>query len=158
MGCNLTEAMHGDRVLVRIQRESERGPEGRIVHIVEPAHGTIVGRFEADPSGADVTLFDRRVTTEVQIPSGRSSSAEPGDMVVVEITRWPTATRGAIGHVVEVLGNINEPGVDTQIIIRKHDIPDAHSDESIEEARRLGTVINPRDIKGRAQRRHAPDP
>jgi ribonuclease R len=147
---NLTEAMHGDRVLVRIERQSERGPEGRIVRIVERAHGTIVGRFEADPSGAGhVVPFDRRVTTEVQIPSGRSSSAEPGDMVVVEITRWPTATRGAIGHVVEVLGNINEPGVDTQIIIRKHDIPDAHSEESIDEARRLGTVINLRDITGR---------
>ena len=147
---NLTEAMHGDRVLVRIERQSERGPEGRIVRIVERAHGTIVGRFENDPSGAGhVVPFDRRVTTEVQILSGRSSSAEPDDMVVVEITRWPTATRGAVGHVVEVLGNINEPGVDTQIIIRKHDIPDAHSEESIEEARRLGTVINPRDIKGR---------
>src|SRR5258705_13804560 len=70
-------------------------------------------------------------------------------MVVVEITRWPTATRAAVGHVVEVLGNINEPGVDTQIIIRKHDIPDAHSQKSIDEGRRLGTVINPRDIKGR---------
>ena len=150
---NLTEAMHGDRVLVRIERQSERGPEGRIVRIIERAHGTIVGRFETDPSGpsgvAHVVPFDRRVTTEVQIPSGRSSSAEPGDMVVVEITRWPTASRGAVGHVVEVLGNINEPGVDTQIIIRKHGIPDAHSDESIEEARRLGTVINPRDIKER---------
>jgi ribonuclease R len=150
---NLIEAMHGDRVLVRIERQSERGPEGRIVRIIERAHGTIVGRFETDPSGPSgvghVVPFDRRVTTEVQIPSGRSSSAEPGDMVVVEITRWPTASRGAVGHVVEVLGNINEPGVDTQIIIRKHGIPDAHSDESIEEARRLGAVIDPRDIKGR---------
>src|SRR5258705_5755506 len=147
---NLTEAMHGDRVLVRIERQSERGPEGLIVRVIERAHGTIVGRFETDPSGVGhVVPFDRRVTTEVQIPSGRSSSAEPGDMVVVEITRWPTATRGAVGHVVEVLGNINEPGVDTQIIIRKHGIPDAHSDESIEEARLLGTVIDPRDINGR---------
>jgi len=147
---NLTEAMHGDRVLVRIERQSERGPDGRIVRILERAHGTIVGRFETDPSGVGhVVPFDRRVTTEVQIPTGRSSSAEPGDMVVVEITRWPTTTRGAVGHVVEVLGNINEPGVDTQIIIRKHNIPEAHSEESIEEARRLGTIVNRRDIEGR---------
>ena len=147
---NLTEAMHGDRVLVRIERQTERGPEGRIVRILERAHDTIVGRFESDPSGAGyVVPFDRRVTTEVHVPSGQSSSAEPGDMVVVQITRWPTATRGPVGRVVEVLGSINEPGVDTQIIIRKHKIPDAHSDESVEEARRLGTVVNPRDIKGR---------
>src|SRR5439155_10511197 len=44
---------------------------------------------------------------------------------------------------------INEPGVDTQIIIRKHNIPDAHSEESVEEARRLGTEVKPADIKGR---------
>jgi ribonuclease R len=147
---NLTEAMHGDRVLVRIERQSERGPEGRIVRIVSRAQDTIVGRFETDAAGAGhVVPFDRRVTTEVHIPSGQSSSAEPDDMVVVEITRWPTATRGPAGRVVEVLGNINEPGVDTQIIIRKHKIPDAHAEEAVAEAGRLGTVVNPRDIKGR---------
>ena len=47
-------------------------------------------------------------------PRGRPSSAEPNEMVVVQITRWPTATRGPVGRVVEVLGNIDEPGVDTQ--------------------------------------------
>jgi ribonuclease R len=70
-------------------------------------------------------------------------------MVVVQITRWPTATRGPIGHVVEVLGNIDEPGVDTQIIIRRHNIPDAHSDDAVQEARRLGGAVQPSDIRGR---------
>jgi ribonuclease R len=70
-------------------------------------------------------------------------------MVVVQMTRWPTAARGPVGRIVEVLGNINEPGVDTHIIIRKHNIPDAHSEESVEEARRLGTEVKPADIKGR---------
>ena len=147
---NLTEAMNGDRVLVRIERQTERGPEGRIVRIVARAHDTIVGRFDMEKSGVGhVVPFDRRITTDVLVPTGQSLSAEPDDMVVVEITRWPTATRGAAGQVIEVLGNINEPGVDTQIIIRKHNIPDTHSEESIEEARRLGTVVDPRDIKGR---------
>jgi ribonuclease R len=147
---NLTEAMHGDRVLARIERQTERGAEGRIVRILARAHDTIVGRFEQDPSGAgSVVPFDRRLTTDVQVPSGQASSAEPGDMVVVEITRWPTAARGAVGRIVEVLGNINEPGVDTQIIIRKHNIPDVHSEESVEEARGLGTAVNPRDVAQR---------
>ncbi len=66
-----------------------------------------------------------RVLTDVQVPTGQSSSAEPGEMVLVEITRWPTATRGPVGRVVEVLGRIDEPGVDTQIIIRKFGIPDS---------------------------------
>ncbi|HET9567385.1 MAG TPA: ribonuclease R, partial [Vicinamibacterales bacterium] len=93
--------------------------------------------------------FDKRVLTDVQVPTGQSSSAEPGEMVLVEITRWPSATRGPVGKVVEVLGRIDEPGVDTQIIIRKFGIPDSHSEEAIAEATRLGTVVKERDIKGR---------
>jgi ribonuclease R len=51
--------------------------------------------------------------------------------------------------VAEVMGNVDEPGVDTQIIIRKFNIPDAHSEEVVEEARRIGTAVKDRDIRGR---------
>jgi ribonuclease R len=147
---NLTEAMHGDRVVARVERETPRGLEGRIIRIVERAHDTIVGRFETDASRlAYVVPFDRRIKADIHVPSDHMSSAEPNDMVVVQITRWPSATRGPVGRVVEVLGNVNEPGVDTQIIIRKHNIPDAHSEESIEEARRLGSDVKRTDIQGR---------
>ena len=147
---NLTEAMHGDRVLVRIERETPRGLEGRIVRILERAHDSVVGRFETDAGGlAYVVPFDRRITADIHVPSGQTSSSHANDMVVVQITRWPTAARGPVGRVVEVLGNINEPGVDTRIIIRKHNIPDAHSDESVEEATHLGTEVSPADIRGR---------
>jgi ribonuclease R len=146
---NLTEAMHGDRVLVRVERQTPRGLEGRIVRIVERAHETVVGRFETDAAGLSYVIpFDRRITADIQVPSGQTS-AEPNDMVVVEITRWPTATRGPVGRIVEVLGNVDEPGVDTQIIIRKYNIPDEHSEEAVEEARRLGTTVNPSDIRER---------
>ena len=52
----------------------------------------------------------------------------------MEITTWPTPPRGPVGKVVEVLGDINEQGVDTEIIIRKFGIPDAHGEAAIEEA------------------------
>jgi len=147
---NLSEAMHGDRVLVRVERHTPRGLEGRIVRIVERAHDTVVGRFESDAAGlAYVVPFDRRITADIHVPSGQGGAAEPNDMVVVQITRWPTATRGPVGRIVEVLGNIDEPGIDTQIIIRKHNIPDTHSEESVEEARRLGSAVKPSDIRGR---------
>jgi ribonuclease R len=152
---NLTEAMHGDRVVARIERRTEKGAEGRIIKILERSQTRIVGRFELDEAGLGfVAPFDRRVLTDVHVPSGQWSSAEPADMVVVEITRWPSATRGPVGRVVEVLGSIDEPGVDTQIIIRKFNIPDAHGEESVEEARRLGLVVKERDIKGRTDFRN----
>ena len=150
VAANLTEAMHGDRVVVRIDRQSERGPEGCIIRILQRSQETLVGRFEVDASALGyVVPFDRRVLTDIHVPTGQSSSAEPGDMVLVEMTRWPTATRGPVGRVVEVLGRIEEPGVDTQIIVRKHHIPDAHSEESVEEARRIGGVVKERDLRGR---------
>jgi ribonuclease R len=147
---NLTEAMHGDRVVARVERRTEKGAEGRIIKILERSQSSIVGRFELDDAGLGfVVPFDRRVLTDVHVPTGDWSSAEPGEMVVVEITRWPTATRGPLGRVIEVLGRIDEPGVDTQIIIRKFNIPDAHGEEAIAEARRLGLGVKERDIKGR---------
>ena len=146
----INEAMHGDRVVARIERRSERGLEGRVIRVLERAHATIVGRYEAGDGGLSyVVPFDRRVLADVHVPSGQSSSAESGDMVVVEITRWPTATRGPAGRVIEVLGGIDEPGVDTEIIIRKFNIPDEHSDAAIDEARRLGTTVKERDLRGR---------
>jgi ribonuclease R len=147
---NLSEAMHGDRVVARIERHTDRGAEGRIIRILERSQATIVGRFEVDDAGlGHVVPFDRRVLTDVQVPTGQSSSAERGEMVLVEITRWPTATRGPVGKIIEVLGRIDEPGVDTRIIIRKFGIPDAHSEEAVAEATRLGSVVKERDIKGR---------
>ena len=77
-------------------------------------------------------------------------------MVIVELTRWPTATRGAIGRVAEVLGDIDAPGVDTEIIIRKYGIPDAHSPEAIAEAIRLGAAVSEKDIRGRTDFRDVP--
>ena len=149
-GANLLEAMHGDRVVARVERETPKGLEGRIIRILERGNETVVGRFESDDSGLGyVVPFDRRVLTDVHVPTGQSSSAEPGEMVLVQITRWPTQTRGPVGRVVEVLGKVDEPGVDTQIIIRKFNIPDAHSDESVEEARRIGGSVKERDIRGR---------
>ena len=77
-------------------------------------------------------------------------------MVVVEITKWPTASRGPLGRVVEVIGRVDEPGVDTRIIIRKYQIADTHSEEAIEEARRLGATVKERDIRGRTDFRSVP--
>jgi ribonuclease R len=154
----LGEAMHGDRVVVRLERAREAGrAEGRIVQILERAASTIVGRFDVDGAGLQyVVPFDRRLLMDVQVPRGDEQGAHPGDMVAVEITRWPTATRTPLGRVVEVLGDIEAPGVDIRIIIRKWGIPDEHGEEVIEEARRLGSVVRPEDIEGRTDFRGMP--
>jgi ribonuclease R len=131
--------MHGDRVVVRIERHRTGDrPEGRIIKILERGNARLVGRYDIDEAGLGfVVPFDRRVLMDVNIPRGEAGEARPGEMVTVELTRWPTATRGPIGRITEVLGEIDKPGVDTTIIIRKHGIPETHDPDTIEEVKRL---------------------
>jgi len=148
---NLQEAMHGDRVVVRIERYREDGrAEGKIVQVLERAASSIVGRFTVDDTGlAFVVPFDKRLTAEVQIPRDETMGAEAGQMVTVTVTRWPTPTRGPAGRITEILGDINDPGVDTEIILRKHGIPDAHSADAVAEATRIGGAVREKDMAGR---------
>jgi ribonuclease R len=155
---HLNEAMQGDRVVVRIERIKDGGrAEGRIIRILERANERIVGRYDRGEGGMGfVVPFDRRVLMDVFIPAGQEGGASPGEMVTVELTRWPTATRSAIGRVAEVLGEIDAPGVDTEIIIRKHGIPDVHSPDAVAEAVRLGSQVSERDIRARTDFRNLP--
>jgi len=150
-GANLNQAMHGDMVVARVERvkDGDRA-EGRIIRILERGSATIVGRFDVDESGLGfVAPFDRRMMIDVYVPREDTRGAAPGDMVTVEITRWPTPARGAIGRVTAVLGDIDAPGVDTEIIIRKYAIPDEHSEEAVAEAVRLGASVREQDLRGR---------
>ena len=94
-GNNMNQAMHGDRVVVRIERQRDPDrAEGRIVRILERGASSVVGRYEVDESGMGFLVpFDRRLIVDVLIPAEERGDAKAGDMVVVEITRWPTPTR-----------------------------------------------------------------
>jgi ribonuclease R len=156
-GSNLNQAMHGDRVVVRIEHRTAERAEGRIVRVLERAAKNIVGRYEVDAGGQGfVVPFDRRLTMDVQVPRDEAREARSGEMVTVEITRFPTPTRPALGRVIEVLGSIDAPGVDTTVIIRKYNLEDAHSEGAIAEARRLGTQVREKDIQGRIDFRKWP--
>ena len=112
-GPHLNEAMHGDRVVARIERVKDGGRVEGPHHPDSRARATarLVGRYDRDDDGMGfVVPFDRRVLMDILIPAGQEGGASPGEMVTVELTRWPTSTRGAIGRVAEVLGDIDAPG------------------------------------------------
>ena len=157
-GNNLNQAMHGDRVVVRIEhrRDTERA-EGRIVRILERGSERIVGRYDVDASGRGyVVPFDRRLVIDVLIPSGQALGASPDEMVTAEITQFPTPTRPALGRVVEIIGPLDGPGVDTTVIIRKFNLPDTHSDDAVSEALRIGGAVREKDLAGRTDFRAWP--
>jgi ribonuclease R len=84
-GPHLNEAMHGDRVVVRIERIRDGArAEGRIIRILERANEWIVGRYDRDENGMGyVVPFDRRVLMDIFIPAGQEGGASAGEMVSV---------------------------------------------------------------------------
>jgi ribonuclease R len=147
---NMKEALHGDRVVARIERTTAKGAEGRIVRVLERATQRIVGRYESDGlRGGRVIPFDRRVLPELFIPEGESQGAQHGLMVLAEITRPPTATRDPAGRVLAVLGRLEDPGVDLLVIMAKYGLPDAFPADVEAEATRVPTEVRPEDIADR---------
>ncbi|HEY3119343.1 MAG TPA: ribonuclease R, partial [Vicinamibacteria bacterium] len=147
---NLKEALHGDRVVARIERMNEKGPEGRIIRILERGLDRIVGRYEQEGRfGGHVVPFDRRILHQVFIPAGDEAGAKPGEMVSVEITRPPTATRNPIGRVLQVLGRLEDPGVDLKVVMAKYGLPDAFPPEVEAEAARTPRTVTAKELEGR---------
>jgi len=147
---NMKEALHGDRVVARIERTTAKGAEGRIIRVLERATQRIVGRFESDGKfGGRVIPFDRRILQELFIPPDDSGDAQPGLMVLAEITRPPTPTRNPAGRVLAVLGRLEDPGVDLKVIMAKYGLPDEFPPDVEAEATRVPTEVRPEDIAGR---------
>jgi ribonuclease R len=147
---NLKEALHGDRVVVRVERVSAKGPEGRIIRVLERGVARLVGRYEVDGRfGGHVVPFDRRVLHELFVPAGESGDAASGEMVQAEITRPPTATRNPVGRVLRRLGRIEDPGVDLAVIMAKYELPEAFPDDVEAEAAHVPPAVRPEDVHGR---------
>ena len=155
-GVNLDQAMHGDRVTVRVERAGDRA-EGRIVEVLERANADVVGRYAVDDAGRGfVVPFDERVIMDLRIPPGGRIEAEPDQMVVAAVDEWQARGRGPVGHLMEVLGRLEDPGVDTTLVIRKYRLPDGHDPGAAAEAARLGDVVAPSDLEGRTDFRELP--
>jgi len=154
---NIREAFHGDRVVARVERQTPRGSEGRIIRILERATERLIGRYEDDGRfGGHVVPFDRRVLHEIFIPPGEAGGATAGVMVGAEITRPPTATRHPVGRVVLVLGRLTDPGVDLKVIVAKYALPDVFPAEVEEEAERVARPVEAEEIAGRTDFRGWP--
>ena len=146
----LREALHGDRVVVRVERETTKGPEGRIIRILERAQQRVVGRYESDGRfGGHVVPFDRRILQEFFIPAGEEGGAKTGQMVQVEVTQPPSAKRNPIGTVVGVLGRLTDPGVDLKVVMAKYDLPDTFPPEVEDEAGRVARRPGRKETAGR---------
>lgn len=150
-GRNLNGAMHEDRVLVRINERGGGGqrPEGEVIRALTRAHRELVGTFEKRRNTAHVIPDDSRQIYPVYVKVDDKTKVRNGDKVLVRINTWPDKNRYPEGQVVEVLGRKGQPGVDIQIVIKKHGLRDNFPAAVLEEARKAAHPVAEADVAGR---------
>jgi ribonuclease R len=153
----MQKAMHGDRVLARQVGIDSRGrPEGAIVEVTERAHRRLVGRFLSERGVTIVVPEDQRIKHDILIPPGDSAGAQPGQVVTVEITDPPSGHAAPIGRVIEVLGDIDDPGMEIEIAVRKFDVPHEFPEATLRQAAKLPAMVRPADLRNRVDLRDVP--
>ncbi len=146
--------LHKDRVKVRVVRLDRRGrPEGRVVEIVERPEQPIIGRLLQESGLWLVAPEDKRYGQDVLIPKGATGTAKPGQVVVVELTEPPALYGQPVGRVTEVLGEIDDPGMEIEIAVRKYSVPHEFSEACLEQAKALPDKVRAADTKGRVDLR-----
>ncbi|MDP3619583.1 MAG: ribonuclease R [Ramlibacter sp.] len=142
--------LHKDRVKARIVRHDRKGrPEGRVVEIVERPPQPIIGRLLHESGVWLVAPEDKRYGQDVLIPKGATALAKPGQVVVVELTEPPSLYGQPVGRVKEVLGEIDDAGMEIEIAVRKYGVPHEFSDACIALSRTLPDKVRPQDKKNR---------
>ena len=153
----MQKVMHGDRVLVRRAGTDSRGrTEGSIVEVTARANRTLVGRLVNERGVLLVVPEDQRIKHDVMIQPGGTMGATPGQVVSAEITEPPTQHTPPIGRVVEILGEVDDPGMEIEIAVRKFDVPHQFSDELLREVAALPDELRPADYRNRVDLRDVP--
>jgi len=153
----MSKVLHGDRVLARVAGVDRRGRhEGEIVEVIEHRTNRLVGRFLNERGVAVVVPEDQRIAHDILVPPGAALHAEPGQVVVVEIVQQPQRHLQPVGRVLEVLGAIDDPGMEIEIAVRKFAVPHEFAGGALEEAQRLPQGVRPQDLSQRVDLRDLP--
>lgn len=157
-GKKLNGAMHSDKVLVRIHQKGngKRHPEGTVIRIINRANKYLVGTVEHGRKLMQVVPDDSRHMYPVYVRPPRKFKVRDGDKVVVNITAWPDKNKAPEGKIVEVLGRKGEPGLDLQVIIKKHGLRSEFPEAVIKEAREAAVSVTAEEIAERRDLRNVP--
>lgn len=144
-------ALNGDRVLIEITEEQNKvkRAEGKIKKIIKHEKETVVGTFQESRNFGFVVPDDKAFGTDIFISKGKFLNAQNNQKVVVKITKYPQKGKNAEGEIIEVLGSIDEAGVDMLSIIKEYDLPAEFPENVIEEAKKYGNKIDEKDIQNR---------
>ena len=142
--------LHKDRVKARIVRSDRKGrPEGRVLEILERSAQPIIGRLLQESGVWLVAPEDKRYGQDVLIPRGATGSARAGQVVVVELVEPPALYGQPVGRISEVLGEVDDPGMEIEIAVRKYSVPHEFSAACLAQAKALPDTVGAQDLAGR---------
>ncbi len=148
---DLKDAQQGDEVLVRLskKRRAKGGRMGVIEDILERATTVFVGRYFEEPDAGYVIIDGRNFADPIWVGDPGAKGAREGDMVVIEMLRFPSHTHIGEAVLTKVLGARGDVGVDTQTVIHEFRIPNQFSEEALEQARQTAETFRDDDLDGR---------
>ena len=132
-------AMSGDRVIARV--ESLKRREGAIIKILERARKRIIGKLCHEKGSYFVAPKGKNLPFDVLVSAGNRNGAKSGNLVLVELTSYPTPTRPPEGRVLKVLPDADHPGVEIDMIIEEHSLPRSFASPVLKEAKGLSPTI-----------------
>ncbi len=149
-------ALDGDIVQVVIykQKEGTKRAEAKVVRIVKREKETVVGIFQKSKNFGFIVPDDKKFATDIFISKKKCKEAKNNDKVIAKILKYPEHGKNAEGEIIEILGNVNEAGVDLLSVVKEFDLPNEFPNFVKEEARNIPQNINEKDIKNRKDLRN----
>lgn len=143
-------AFHMDRVQIAFL-PGKRGQrrEAEVVRILERGTRQLVGTYEQSQNFGFVIPDNGRIGTDIFVPKERSKGAVTGHKVVVELTSYGDERHKPEGRVVEIIGHINDPGVDIMSIVRSFELPTEFGEKVMNQANRTPETVSEADRAGR---------
>ena len=142
--------LHHDRVKARIIRYDRKGrPEGRVLEIVDRRKAPIIGRLLHESGIWLVAPEDKRYGQDILVPKNAIANASAGQVVAIELTEPPSMYSQPVGRVTEVLGEIDDPGMEIEIAVRKYEVPHRFSAQTLSQAAALPDKVRAVDSKHR---------
>lgn len=148
---NTKDAVNGDEVLIKIIDDTVEGnrKEGKIVKTINHKRNEIVGTFTKRKNFGFVVPDDREFNTDIFISKKSFNKAKNNQKVVVKITKFPQGNKSAEGEITEIIGGINEAGVDMLSLIKEYNLPYEFPDDVILEAKKVENKITKKDLQNR---------
>ena len=150
----MRRVMHGDRVMVRVERKARGGSEAHIVQVLERAQTRLVGTYnEIDRQGYLIPMDARIAPIRLSAPGKKTAE---GKVIAAEISRYGTAMSPPEARVVKVIGDPDDPEVQAQSIVFRYGLSSSFPPAVHQEASRISHAIAPGEILERTDLRGFP--